>query len=625
MIIYQAKKSEFIQTVRSGGVDDVVHDHFVKKTGHRVSINELRSWSNSLQHVANVLDDGALPDDLSIGVEMFLPQSMKRIDVTVAGHGVDDRKRIIIVELKQWEKAEATEEDGIVISHVGGANRRLVHPCYQAWSYAAFLRNFNEAVYLDDGIDLKPCAFLHNYRRDGVLDSRHYQAYIEDAPLFTKGETAQLREFIRSHLPKGAGASVHFELENGRIRPSKELATSVTGIINGHQEFVLLDGQKTVYEACLAAGKTATPSRPKVVIVKGGPGTGKSVVALHLMAALLGAGKLAMYVSKNSAPRAVFMDKLGKTRHTKAKLASLFSGPDRFIDKASDTYDVAMIDEAHRLTEKGGLYGNLGDHLVKHIIDACTCSIFFIDEKQRVTWKDVGSVEVIKKFAAARGAEILECELASQFRCGGSDGYLSWVDNTLGIESTANLTLQDIPYDFQVFDDPAAMHAAIEARNGSNKARVVAGYCWPWSSKNDPAANDIVIGDYKRQWNLSEDQGLWIIKPDSIAQVGCIHTCQGLEVEYIGVIIGPDLVMSNGIPTADPSARDRNDKSMKGYKSHLKQDAEGAKERADAIIKNTYRTLMTRGTKGCFVYATDPKLREYLRGCAGNLSQVLSV
>jgi DUF2075 family protein len=161
------------------------------------------------------------------------------------------------------------------------------------------------------------------------------------------------------------------------------------------------------------------------------------------------------------------------------------------------------------------------------------------------------------------------------------------------------------------------MHDAIRARNGNNKARVVAGYCWPWTSKKTPAAYDIVIGDYRARWNLSDDGGLWIMKPESVEQVGCIHTCQGLEVEYIGVIIGPDLVMSNGVLKTVPGARDRHDKSMKGYKKDRAEDPEGADARADAIIKNTYRTLMTRGMKGCYLFAADPDLRAHLRHRAG--------
>ena len=612
MIVYQAEKHQFLRDVNHQEIDEVIHEHYRARTGRSVGQSELRSWRESLGSMARVLDDETIPDDMGVAVEFILPQSTKRIDVTLTGLDDNGAKRAVIVELKQWETAKATARDGIVMTRLGGGEHSAVHPSYQAWSYAAFLRGFNEAVY-EGGIGVEPCAYLHNYRRDGVIDSPHYKAYLDEAPLFAKGERDKLRQFIRRHVPRGGGKAVLFQLENGRIRPSKALADAVHSIVQGHREFVLLDDQKEVYEAALEAAKSATPGAPRVVIVEGGPGTGKSVVAIHLVAALLTNRNFAMYVSKNAAPRKVFVEKLGNLKKDKVKLANLFTGPDRFMDAEPNTYGTLVVDEAHRLTEKGGFYGNQGEHMLRDIVKAATCSIFFIDEDQRVTLNDVGSKELIREFAAARGAMVEEYKLASQFRCGGSDGYLAWLDHTLDIRATANTTLDGAGFDFQVFDDPDQLHTAIEARNGANKARVVAGYCWPWKSKKVPTASDIVIGDYARRWNLTEDGSLWIIAPQSIHEVGCIHTCQGLEVEYVGVIIGPDLVLRQGRVATVAEARDRHDKSMKGFKKWKDADPEAALEAADTIIKNTYRTLMTRGMKGCYVYATDPDLREYLR------------
>ncbi|MES2714643.1 MAG: DUF2075 domain-containing protein [Pseudomonadota bacterium] len=619
MIVYQAEKQEFIADVRRGNIDDVILDNFKSRIGRSVAKSEQRSWGNSLQHMANVLDDGTIPDDLAVAVEFVLQPTMKRIDVTLAGHGADGTLQAVIVELKQWETARATTRDGIVMTRVGGSDGPEVHPSYQAWSYAAFMRGFNEAVYDEKrGIGLQPCAFLHNYRRDGVIDSPHYEKYLKEAPLFAKGEGSKLQEFIRRHVPKGGGKAVLIELENGRIRPSKALAEAVMGIVEGHQEFVLLDDQKEVFEACLEAAREASPGAPRVVIVEGGPGTGKSVVAVHLVGALLAHHNFAMYVSKNAAPRRVFVDRLGSTMGERGMLSGLFSGTDKFMAAVSNEYGTIVVDEAHRLTEKGGFMGNLGDHTVKNIVNAARCAVFFIDEDQRVTWRDVGSKEVIRQYAKERGATVEQYALASQFRCGGSDGYLAWIDDVLDIRPTANQTLSGIPFDFQVFDDPGLLHAAIEAKNSNNKARVVAGYCWPWKGKKQPEVKDIVIGAYERCWNLTVDGSLWIVSPETVNEVGCIHTCQGLEVEYIGVIVGPDLIVRNGIVTTVPAARaTKFDKSLNGFKRDLKLDREGALEKADRIIKNTYRTLMTRGMKGCYLYCTDAETREYFQLAIG--------
>ncbi|MEN1423726.1 DNA/RNA helicase domain-containing protein, partial [Pseudomonas aeruginosa] len=209
-------------------------------------------------------------------------------------------------------------------------------------------------------------------------------------------------------------------------------------------------------------------------------------------------------------PRKVYESRLVGSI-TRSRFSHMFTGSGGFIETEPNTFDMLIVDEAHRLNEKSGLYGNLGENQIKELIEASKCVIFFIDEDQRVTLSDIGSKQAIREFAKAKGATVEEYSLASQFRCNGSDGYLAWLDDVLDIRPTANQQLDASQYDFKVFDTPEALHAAIAARNQDNKARVVAGYCWPWRSKKDPRQQDIVIGDYQRQWNLDQDGSLWII------------------------------------------------------------------------------------------------------------------
>src|SRR5690606_9921313 len=286
-----------------------------------------------------------------------------------------------------------------------------------------------------------------------------------------------------------------------------------------------------------------------------------------------------------------------------------------FINATANEFDILIVDEAHRPNEKSGLYGNLGENQIKELNAAAKCVVFLIDEDQRISVDDIGTKAAMRAIAQGKGPEVQECVLESQFRCNGSDGYLAWLDQALAIHPTANTTLDHREYDFCVFDTPEAMHRAIEERNGSNRARVVAGYCWEWITKSrDPSGYDVVIGkSYKRRWNLDKDGSLWIIAPESIEEVGCIHTCQGLELEYVGVIIGPDLVVRDGRVETVPTARARHDKTMKGLGKMRKADPARAQEIADRIIKNTYRTLMTRGMKGCYIYCTDLETAEYFR------------
>ncbi|ASV34997.1 ATP-binding protein [Pseudomonas sp. NS1(2017)] len=613
MIVYAATKQQFLKDNDNDDIEDVILRHFKEATGKTVGRSEIRSWQGSLTYMAKVLRDEGLPSDAGLAIELYIPQSSKRIDFLLTGRDENQAKKAVLIELKQWSKASATTKDAIVKTALGGGLVETIHPSYQVWSYAALLEGFNEAVY-DKSIEIRPCAYLHNYVSDGIIDSAHYEPHISKAPLFLKGpdELTKLRNFLKKHIAHGDNKEVLYELSDGKIRPSKALAEALEGLMTGKPEFVLIDDQKAIFESALAAASEASDQAPKVLIIEGGPGTGKTVLAINLLVRLTELRLLSKYVSKNAAPRKVYESKLVGTIK-RSHFSNFFSGSGAFIDTEPNTFDALIVDEAHRLNEKSGLYGNLGENQIKELIESAKCSIFFIDEDQRVTLSDIGSKQAIRAFAKAKGAVVEEYVLSSQFRCSGSDGYIAWLDDVLGIRSTANPTLDTSEYEFKVFDSPQALHDAIDEKNHGNKARVVAGYCWPWLSKKDPNAADIVIGDYTRQWNLDQDGSLWIIAENSIEQVGCIHTCQGLEVDYIGVIIGPDLVVRDGNVVTSPNERDKHDKSIRGWKKMMKEQPALAKKETDLIIKNTYRTLMTRGMKGCYLYSTDKETAQFFK------------
>lgn len=615
MIIYQASKSQFLHHALRDDIEDVVSRHYRSATGHGVSQSEMQAWKHSLLEMAKVLGDEEIPADAGIAIEYQLPQSSKRIDFVIAGEDAAARTKVIIVELKQWSESRRSEKDAIVWARRGGrtSEREGPHPSYQAWSYAAYLQDFNAAVQ-DGAMTLQPCAYLHNHPRDGEIDHPHYRSHLERAPLFLAQERAKLQAFIREHVRHGDRKGALYAIENGRIRPSKLLIDSVTGLLQGKTEFVLIDDQKVAHESILEVDARAADKK-QVVIVQGGPGTGKSVIAINLLGTLIARKRNVRYVSKNAAPRAVYEAKLTGT-FTKTRISNLFSGSGAFVNDEADSYDTLIVDEAHRLNEKSGLYRNLGDNQVKELIRSARCTVFFVDDDQRVTLLDIGHTEVLRHHARELGAEVTELELSSQFRCNGSDGYLAWLDHTLDIRETANETLDTDEYDFRVFDNPTELHALIDLKNrANNRSRVVAGYCWNWPSKKNAQAWDIELPefDYRRRWNLDKDGSLWIVTPGSVEQVGCIHTCQGLELDYVGIIIGPDLVYRDGHIVTDATKRASSDQSVRGLKAMLKAEPAAARDLADAIVKNTYRTLMTRGMKGCYVYCTDAPLATYLR------------
>lgn len=622
MLVYTSTKAEFLDDVRADTIDEKILASFQRHLGHATNRNEITAWRNSMLYMSQVLADDEIPENSGVAIEYTLPQTTKRIDFILTGKGQNKQSTAIIIELKQWESVKATSMDGVVRTFVGGAEREVSHPSYQAWTYAALLEDFNETVQ-EEHIGLQPCAYLHNCISDDVINDPFYEYHTRKAPAFLRKDAQKLAEFIKRYVKYGDSCEVMYRIDQGRIRPSKSLADKLASLLKGNQEFLMIDDQKIVYETALLLAKKATIKDKHVLIVEGGPGTGKSVVAVNLLVALTKDQLLTQYVTKNAAPRTVYTSLLtGSFR--KSHIDNLFKGSGVYTDTGTNEFDALIVDEAHRLNEKSGVFQNLGENQIKEIINAAKFSVFFIDEDQRVTFKDIGETGAIKEWAERLGATVHQLQLQSQFRCNGSDGYLAWVDNTLEIRETANKTLAGINYDFRVYDSPNALRDAIFEKNRiNNKARLVAGYCWSWNSKNDAMLNDIAIEEHSfvMKWNLASDGSLWILKPDSVNEVGCIHTCQGLETDYIGVIIGPDFVVSDSVVVTDAGKRAKTDASIKGYKSLLRKDPNSAKQKADAIIRNTYRTLMTRGMKGCYIYCTDKKTNDWFKKAMGRAAK----
>lgn len=499
-------------------------------------------------------------------------------------------------------------------TYTGNANRYVSHPSYQAYSYSVHIKNASRVIQ-DENINVIPTAYLHNYKREYYQDLTDpiYKTWIEEAPVFIKDEVIKLKTFLKKYVcNKPSDSNLLYKFENGAIRPSKALQDAIKSVLSGKKEFLLLDDQVVAFDVCMSnMEKCLQDGMKRTIIVQGGPGTGKSVLAINLLKEFIDKGLFASYVTKNSAPREAFLKLLGNDDlKLGVRIKSLFRSPFKLSQSPPNAYKCLIVDEAHRLVKK--MYGDWsGVNQVRECINASLLSIFLIDEDQQITTKDIGSIEEIKKHARDLNSIVIHDEdlkLKSQFRCNGSDAYIQLINNMLQIGDFVDIDLREINYDVKIFDNPLVMRNELKKINDSkehfNKARIVAGYCYDWNVKNNRGFWDIVIGDFKAQWNLENDK-IWAINPDSFEQVGCIHTAQGLEFDYVGVIIGKDLSYKDGKVTTNKNAISLDDKSS-GIRT---ADDDTARK----LILNTYKTLLTRGQKGCYIYCEDKDLSSHLK------------
>ena len=617
MIVYTATRGEFDAGVRNDQITGDIYARFRERIGQNTSQSEIESWTNSLPSINNALHVGNIPEDSTVAIEYQIPRTKKRVDFLVAGVDNDGFDSIACVELKQWQSVKKSEMHGMVKTHLGGTERIVPHPSRQAFSYAAFIQDFNVAVQ-ESNIELHACAYLHNCHTDAVIKDESYREYLELAPSFLADDEEKLGHFLGNCVSRVSERDLIGEIDASELRPSKDIAACMDRLLKGNREFTLLDEQIHAFEAVRKASRTDT--KKQVVIVEGGPGTGKSVIAVNVLNALIADRKNSVYVTRNTAPRKVFQRRLsGRHPISQDRLKALFQPSGKFWRSPSNDTDVILVDEAHRLNYKSGHVGQFGENQVKEIVNAGKCSVFFLDEDQNIHWKDIGSRHEITQWADHFGAEITNVKLDTQFRCNGSDGYLDWLEDVLHsreIDSTLNMD-----FDFRVFDDPHDLYDAIRRKNEPNdRSRLVAGYCWEWKDKKlKHQIRDVTIPEFgfSMFWNLHESDAdsasYWSMRKGSIDEVGCINTCQGLELDYVGVIVGKDLIMRDNYLMTDATARAKDDSTVRGYKTAMKDDPQATLERLDKIIRNTYRTLMSRGTKGCYVFCVDNETNEYFK------------
>ncbi len=617
MRAYASRGKNFITECQQNQIGDKLEAGYEAAFGAKPNKREVASWTNSLRLLGFALIGAGL-EDVGVLAEYKLHFTGKRLDCILCGHNKEGLPTAVVIELKQWETCKAADGPLEVIAFVGGAERELLHPCEQARRYASILENSHEAFQTGDAtrIRLVACAYLHNYlnaNNDPIRDEK-FSLLLEETPLFRADDVETFVDFLKRHVGYGDGLAVMSRVEKESYRPSKKLMAHVSGVISGTPEFLLLDEQQVAFDSVLTALKRGIHSRKKqVVIVRGGPGTGKSVLAINLLAALLEKNHTSHYVTGSKA----FTETLRKIIGTLG--SELFTYSNNYMQAPHDSVDVLVVDEAHRIrdvssnrftkaAQKSGL------KQVEELIRACRVSVFLIDDDQVVRPDEIGSVEYLRAYAKQADAHVLEYRLEGQYRCAGSENYLDWLSSVLGIRDDQAVELTDNSFEFAVFNSASELDRAIREKAAEGySARMMAGFCWPWSDpdKDGKLVADVCVDGFARPWNAKSDAGrlakgipksnLWAYLPEGIEQVGCVYTAQGFEFDFAGVIVGEDLRWQ-------PESKTWVGDKSKSYDAGVKR----SKEALAQYLKNAYRVLLSRGMKGCYVHFVDKATEQYV-------------
>lgn len=609
MILYSDLLKNFIADVNKQILDDKIYKLMKSKMNKYASESEKKSWINSLEYLANILKKSNLPDNCSIAIEYNIPMTNQRIDFMITGYGENNNKNIILFELKQWSIINKVEESNVLLeTFIGKSNKQVLHPAYQVWTYQELLKDYNENIQ-NMNINISSCVILHNYLRkekDNLYDEK-FKYLLDKVNVYSKNDEKKLISFINGKIQFGDDFEIINNIEKSNYRPSKNLQNNIDDLLKNNHSFHLVDDQMTIFDSVLRLSKN---NHKEVIIISGNPGTGKSIIAVNLLCNEIKNGKMCQYVSRNTAPRAVYSYKLKDTLN-KNSIDNLFKTSGNFTKEETNRFDMLIVDEAHCLTKKSGFFSNYGENQIKEIVNSAKCTVFFIDERQKVHLNDIGTVKEIEKWANYFGANITKFDLKSQFRCGGSNNYLEFIDFMLGISS--NNQFNKIGYDVKVVDTISELKTIVNEKNKKLLSRILAGYCWNWNKKevDNSDYHDIKIDDFEISWNLGIKQTFAI--DNSINEAGCVHSVQGLEFDYVGVIIGPDMYYENGKIKTSFEKHASTDPAFKGIKKLYKENKIEAMKLADEIIKNTYRILLTRGTKGCAIYCVDGNLNNYIK------------
>jgi DUF2075 family protein len=617
MRLYAGAISEFVSDATRNEIAGILTSSFRTNLGRDPAPSERHSWNNSLVKLKDVVTEAQIHKG-GILLEFQLPFSGLRLDAMLTGRGADGVARAEILELKQWDSSGLTDVPDVVTTRFGKALVRTLHPSVQVGRYARYLAEGHTAFYGDDSISLGSLAYLHNYHpnpSEPLLDPR-FSSDLSASPLYFANDFDRLSERFASRLADGGGLAILKRIDEGSLRPSKKLMDHVSGVIRGTPEYILLDEQLVAFQEVATAARAGLKDRQKrCLIIRGGPGTGKSVIALNLMAALLKEGMNARHATGSAA----FTSTLRRVVGNRAEVQ--FDYFNSYSRASENSIDVLIADEAHRIRKSSASRytkkaARSDTPQVEELLRVSRVSVFLIDDLQTVRPGEVGSTDLIRTNADRLGIPVSTIDLTAQFRCRGSDSFVQWLDSVLGlrISDVARLPAST-EFDFRIVDSPQELDTLIHSRAiAGDTARMTAGFCWPWNEPNSDGSLplDVQIGEFKRPWNAKANathlarsvpsSSLWAHDSRGLNQIGCVYTAQGFEFDYAGVIWGDDVVW-------EPDSAQ--------WVGDPKKSEDSVVRRAGpnflSLALRTYRVLLSRGIKGCYVFFTDPGTRDHFR------------
>lgn len=639
-VIYQAPQAVFFEDVRNNCILSKMQKVAID-SGLDVSDAEKRSWRNNAPKIRDLLEKSGVSDTY-VTFEYMLPRSLKRIDCMIYGTGRDSKENIVHIELKQWTNESVHNTDiranfdidedtncGLQ-AMTGDEIRTVAHPSQQVRGYNDYLTGFVEILSTEE-ISLIGMAYCYNYRRHPdsglipVLYDRQFDKLQREYRTYSGDELDELADKIREVLMRGKGFSIFNKMMRSSIKPSKKLLDSVSGMLDGdvNSSFSLLEDQIVAKNVILDKIRELKKTGKKdIIIVHGGPGTGKTVIALNILASLAKLKYDVHYATKSASLINGIIYQLPRSHSAKKLISGLTEF--NYTKCGESELDVLLIDEAHRIEQfytEG--FGRNKKYLrdmtqIDALLRVSKILVLFIDDKQAIRSAEIGSSDMIRDCARRNKANISEVTLRSQFRCNGSNNYLDWLDDILyNKNSRRNFNLEE--YEFKIFDDPQSLYNELSVKNDPSNgttARIMAGFCWDWSSDLNPDGTpikDVRIGDFAMPWETHRNlkkvpEGYvkwyeWAYRPEGFKQVGCIYTAQGFEFDYAGVIIGPDLEYDKNSHMLITDVSESKDPMLN--KARLSKNF-------DTYCRNIYRVLMSRGMKGTYVYCCDESVKEYL-------------